>query len=59
MDLLTNGARFTTIKPAYALTKDRLVTHRDVAPMAYALFVLSMIAYTASIPIWQSIGYLP
>lgn len=46
------------IKPAYAITKNRMVEHKDVAPMAYALFVLSIIAYTASIPLWTAIGFL-
>ena len=46
------------IKPAYAMTKNRLVEHKDVAPMAYALFVLSIIAYAASIPLWTSMGML-
>ncbi|MFY9499840.1 MAG: SLC13 family permease [bacterium] len=47
------------IKPAYAITKNRMVVHRDVAPMAYALFVLSIIAYMASIPLWQTLGLIP
>ena len=46
------------IKPAYAMTRNRLVEHKDVAPMAYALFVLSIIAYVASIPLWTSMGML-
>lgn len=46
------------IKPAYAMTRNRLVEHKDVAPMAYALFVLSIIAYIASIPLWTSMGML-
>ena len=45
------------IKPAYAITKN-IVVHKDVAPMAYALFVLSIIAYLASIPLWKAIGFL-
>jgi hypothetical protein len=36
-----------------------MVVHRDVAPMAYALFVLSIIAYMASIPLWQTLGLIP
>ncbi len=46
------------IKPAYALTGNRMVEHKDVAPMAYALLVLSIIGYLASIPLWKSIGFL-
>lgn len=46
------------IKPAYAITKNRMVEHRDVAPMAYALLGLSIIAYIASIPLWKIIGFL-
>lgn len=46
------------IKPAYAMTRNRLVEHKDVAPMAYALFVLSILAYVASIPLWTSMGLL-
>ena len=46
------------IKPAYAITGDRMVEHKDVAPMAYALFALSILAYMASIPLWTLLGYL-
>lgn len=46
------------IKPAYAITRNRMVEHKDVAPMAYALLVLSIIAYLASVPLWKLIGYM-
>jgi len=46
------------IKPAYAITNNRMVEHRDVVPMAYALLVLSIIAYIASIPLWRIMGFM-
>ncbi|GHU65852.1 transporter [Clostridia bacterium] len=58
------GACFQTsynyilLPPVYPLTQDRLAEHKALVPYAYAYPVICTLGLLASIPMWNSLGYL-